>query len=62
MERYEKIMVNSCLGDVSKFIKKWGINMVPIDIGIAVNDLETNTTNILPKLPELETKLYRKCV
>ncbi len=40
IERYEDIMVNSFFQVVSKFITKWGINMVPINICIAVDDVE----------------------
>ncbi len=57
MERYEEIKVNSFLREVSEFIKKWGINMVPINIRIAVNDVEKITTNNLKTWPEFETRL-----
>ncbi len=40
MERCEDSMVNSFLGEVLEFINKWGINMVQINIHIAVNDIE----------------------
>ncbi len=41
-KRYEEIMVNSFLGEVSEFINKWGIDMVPINIHISVNDVNKN--------------------
>ncbi len=34
---YEQVMVESFQGEVTKFITKWGIEMRPIDICIAVN-------------------------
>ncbi len=48
------------LGEVTKFIAKWGIKMVPINICIAVNDVERNATNHLTAWPKLEMTLNRK--
>ncbi len=41
IESYDIIMVNSFLGEVSKFISKLGINMVLINIHVAVNHVKT---------------------
>ncbi len=40
IQRYEQVMVESCLGEVTKFFTTWEIEMVPIDICIAVNDVK----------------------
>ncbi len=53
-KRYEEIMVNSFPGEDSTFINKWGIDMVTIDICIAVEDFETNITNNLTTGLELK--------
>ncbi len=39
-QRYYKIMIELNLGEVTTFITKWGIKMVPINIHVAVNDVE----------------------
>ncbi len=46
-------MVEYFLGEVTKFVTKWGIEMLPIDIHVAVNDVK-NTTNHLTTWPNLE--------
>ncbi len=59
MQKDEEIMIEYFLREVTKFITKWGIEMVPIDICIAVNDVK-NAINDLTTWPELDMKLYRK--
>ncbi len=58
-KRYEEITVNSFLGEVSKFIDKWEIDMVPIEFAHQVMTLKNTTNNLTPILV-LETRFYRK--
>ncbi len=53
-------MKESFLGEVTKFITKWGIELVPIYICVVVNDVKKNTTDHQTTWLKLEMKLHMK--